>query len=185
MREAIIAAETIHAAALKRHACEALLDMKGEVLRLGGQLLTTGYACDRDGRPCPPTDRRAVAWSPYGVFERVLAQRFPAVPVFRFHMHHACAKVTSNAIGLAAEALFDFAPDRTDFQRVDRGMDWLIREAPDCTRLPDVLQLAADFAREVPAERMIEAVTGRPAESWTPDAYPPGAALAPTEAERA
>jgi hypothetical protein len=183
--QATIARETLHASAIRRHSVEALVQLREACETHGADLLEKGYAQDAEGADCHSTDPQAVRWSAYGLYERVLRQRFPVSPVYRYHMHNAVGSVMSHAIGLSAEAILNYNPDLTGRRRVNRGMDWLIVEAPQSEHLLQVIATAAEFMKLVPPERVMEPLTGKPAADWTPTEYPQGARLVDVAPETA
>jgi hypothetical protein len=183
--QATIARETLYAPAIRRHTLDTLVQLREACETQGAGLLKKGYAQDADGVACLSTDPQAVRWSAYGLYEWVLRRRFPVAPVYRFHMHNAVGAVMSHAIGLSAEALFNYHPNLTGRRRVNRGMDWLIVEAPQSEHLQQVLATAAEFMNLVPPERVMEPLTGKPGADWTPTEYPQGARLVDVAPETA
>jgi hypothetical protein len=181
--QARIARETLYAPAIKRHALETVLRLYDVLKEQGDNVLERGYAQDVNGASCQSTDPEAVRWSAYGLYERVLRERFPITPVYRFHMHNVVGSVVSNVIGLSAEFLHQYNPELTGRRRINRGMDWLIFEAQHCSDVPYLILNAAKFMNEVPAERVVEVLTGKPGSEWTPTEYPEGAKLVDVEPE--
>jgi hypothetical protein len=183
--QARIAKETLYAHAIKRHSYEALVQLRAACETQGPRLLKKGYAQDSHGAACLSTDPQAVRWSAYGLYECVLRERFPTTPLYRFHMHNAVGSVMSHAIGLSAEALLRYNPNATGRRRANRGMDWLIYEAPQSDDLVQVIDTAAEFVKLIPPERVMEPLTGKPGADLTPKDYPEGAQLVDVDPETA
>jgi hypothetical protein len=183
--QATIARETLHAPAIRRHALETLIRLYDVYREQGKNVLERGFAQDAEGAACLSTEPQAVRWSAYGLYEWVLRERFPTTPVYRLHMHNAVGTVMSHAIGLSAEALLRYEPNLTGQRRANRGMDWLIHDAQYCTDVPHVILTAAQFMNQVPPERVMEPLTGKPGADWTPTEYPQGARLVDVTPETA